>query len=224
MSGLILDKISRPGTSVSYPAQAGKFFISAVDKTGNESDTAETTTILNSELPALGTTLTLTQNPGFSGTPKTNVTVSGGNLFLTNASSLPNQGILNFDHGTHSDYVDVSPNLATSRTIRVSYAFTSTRRNLTSVNGEVDWDDIPNNWNSWPGDFNDWTDEQTNFGDYSVTVQTRASATISGLSNESWVEASGEVVGKYIEFRAVLSSTSENVTPNITALSATLEY
>ena len=224
MSGLILDKISRPGTSTSYPAQAGKFFISAVDKTGNESNTAETTTILLSELPALGTTLTLAQNPSFSGTPKTNLTVSGGNLFLTNASSLSNQGILNFDHGTNSDYVDVSPGLSTSRTIRVSYAFTSTRKNLIAVNGEVDWDDIPNNWNSWPGDFDTWTDEETNFGDYSVTVQTRAAITVAGLSSENWVEASGEVVGKYIEFRSILTSTNENVTPNITALSATLEY
>lgn len=230
MDGLIVKKIARPGTSVSYPAQAGKFFISAVDKTGNESITASDTTILNSELPALGSTLTLTQDPSFNGGSgggfaNFNITVSSGNMFLTSAGIAPsNLGIYHFHHGTNPNYVDVSPGLSTSRTIRVSYAFTATRKKLNAVNGEVNWDDIPNNWNSWPGDFDDWTDEQTNFGDYSVTVECRAAATVSGLSSESWVEASGEVVGKFIEFRSKLVSTTTNTTPNVTALSATLEY
>jgi len=228
MGGLIVKKIARPGTSASYPAQAGKFFISAVDKTGNESITASDTTILSSELPALGSTLTLAQDPSFSGgsgVANLNITVSSGNMFLTSAGIAPsNLGIYSFDHGTNYDYVDVSPGLSTSRTIRVSYAFTATRKKLNAVNGEVNWDDIPNNWNSWPGDFDDWTDEQTNFGDYSVTVECRASATVSGLSSESWVEASGEVVGKFIQFRSKLLSTTTNTTPNVTALSATLEY
>ena len=41
-----IDKIARPATSVTYPAQAGSFFISAIDKTGNESTTAASTSVL----------------------------------------------------------------------------------------------------------------------------------------------------------------------------------
>lgn len=214
----VVEKVARPATTISYPALSGKFFVTAVDKTGNESTTAATTTVLSSELPSLGASETHTENPSFSGT-KSNLTVSGGNLFMTSYDSSGSTGTYNFDHDG-ADYFDVG----TSRTVRLSSALTVSRKHADAVNGEINWDDVPNNWNTWPSNFDTWTDETANFNDFAVVVQARAATTVAGLSAETWVTASGEVIGRYVQFRVILSNTNAKVTPNITALSATVEY
>lgn len=215
---VVVEKIARPATSISYPALAGKFFVSSIDKTGNESTTAATTTVLASELPQLGISVTHDENPSFSGT-KSNLTVSGGSLFMTSYSSSGSTGTYSFDHDG-SDYFDVG----TSRTVRLSSAITVSRKHLDAVGGSINWDDIPNNWDTWPSNFDTWTDETGNYNDFAVVIQARAAVTVAGLTSTSWVTASGEVVGRYIQFRAILSNTNAKITPNITALSATVEY
>ena len=213
-----VEKIARPATSVSFPALAGKFFVSSVDKTGNESTTATSVVIASSELPALGQSDTDTESTSFSGS-KTNLTVSGGKLFMTSFANANSTGVYEFDHGG-SSYFDVG----TSRTVRLSYAITVARKHQDAVNGEVDWDDIPNNWDTWPNNFDTWTDEDAEFSDYSVIVEARAADTVNNLASASFIDASGEIVGRFVEFRATLSNTGPKITPNISALSATVEY
>ena len=215
---LQVEKIARPATSISAPALSGKYFVSSVDKTGNESTTAATTTILSSELPQLGQSDTHTESTGFSGS-KTNLTVSSGNLFMTDSSSANATGTYNFYHNGVGYF-----NVGTNRTIRLSSAITFTRKHANASSGQVNWDDIPNNWDTWPDNWDDWTYETTNFNDFAVLIQARAATTANGLSSASYVNASGEVTGQYVQFRAILSNTNANVTPNITALSATVEY
>ena len=213
-----VEKIARPATSVSFPALAGKFFVSSVDKTGNESTTAVSSVIAGSELPELGASDTDTENPNFSGS-KTNLTVSGGNLFMTSFANANSTGVYDFNHDGNS-YFDVG----TSRTVRLSYAITVARKHQDAVNGEVNWDDIPNNWDTWPNNFDTWTDEDAEFSDYAVVIEARAADTVSNLASASFVDASGEIVGRFVEFRATLSNTGPKITPNISALSATVEY
>ena len=213
-----VEKIARPATSVSFPALAGKFFVSAVDKTGNESNTGASVVIIGSELPELGASDTDTEDPNFSGS-KSNLTVSGGKLFMTSFANANSTGVYEFDHGG-SSYFDVG----TSRTVRLSYAITVSRKHQDAVNGEVDWDDIPNNWDTWPNNFDTWTDEDAEFSDYAVIVEARAADTVSNLASASFIDASGEIVGRFVEFRATLSNTGPKITPNISALSATVEY
>jgi len=213
-----VEKIARPATSVSFPALAGKFFVSSVDKTGNESTTATAVVITPSELPTLGQSDTDTESTSFSGS-KTNLTVSSGKLFMTSFANANSTGVYEFDHGG-SSYFDVG----TSRTVRLSYAITVSRKHQDAVNGEVDWDDIPNNWDTWPNNFDTWTDEDADFSDYAVIVEARAADTVSNLASASFVDASGEIVGRFVEFRATLSNTGPKITPNISALSATVEY
>lgn len=215
---LVVDKVARPATSISYPALAGKFFVSSVDKTGNESAAAATTTVDPSELPQLGNSVTHTESPSFSGS-KSNLTVSGGALFMASYSTAGSTGTYSFDHDGN-DYFDVG----TSRTVRLSSAVTVSRKHLDAVSGEINWDSIPNNWDTWPDNWDTWTDETADFADFSVVLQAKAATTVAGLSSAQWVVASGEVVGRYIQFRATLSNTNAKVTPNITALSATVEY
>lgn len=213
-----VEKIARPATSITQPALSGKFFISAVDKTGNESTTAASTVISPSELPALNASDTHTESTAFSGS-KSNLTVSGGKLFMTSYATAGSTGTYDFYHNG-SSYFDVG----TSRTVRLSYAITVARKHQNAVNGEVNWDDIPDNWDTWPDNWDTWTDEGADFADYAVQVQARAATTTGGLSSATWVDASGEIVGQYIEFRAILSNTNAKVSPSISALSATVEY
>lgn len=213
-----VEKIARPATSITQPALAGKFFVSAVDKTGNESTTAASTVINSSELPQLGQSETDTESTAFSGS-KSNLTVSGGNLFMTSYATAGSTGTYEFDHDGVG-YMDVG----TSRTIRLSSAITVSRKHQDAVNGEVNWDDIPDNWDTWPSTWDTWTDEDADFADYAVQIQARAATTTGGLSSATFVDASGDVVGRYVEFRAILSNTNAKVSPSISALSATVEY
>lgn len=213
---LKISKIARPATSITHPALAGKYFITAVDKTGNESYTATSLVVNADELPQLGESLTHTEHTAFSGT-KSNLTVSGGNLYMTTYTSAGSTGTYSFYHNGSGSF-----DVGTSRTVRLSYTITVSRKHLYATSGEVVWDYIPDNWDTWPDNFDTWTDETADFGDFAVQVQARAS--VNGTSWSSWQDASGELVGRYIQFRAVLSNDNAYVTPNITALTATVEY
>lgn len=213
---LKISKIARPATSITHPALAGKYFITAVDKTGNESATATSLVVASSELPQLGEAQTSTEHSTFSGS-KSNLTVSGGNLFMTTYTSAGATGTYSFYHNG-AGYFDVG----TSRTVRLSYTITVNRKHLDAVSGSVNWDSIPQNWDTWPDNWDTWTNENADFGDFAVQVQARSS--VNATSWSSWQDASGELVGRYIQFRAVLSNSNARVTPNITALTATVEY
>lgn len=210
-------KIARPATSITWGALSGKWFVSAVDKTGNESTTAATTTISPSELPALNTSDTDTEHTAFDGDKTDNITDTGSAIHLTSYSSSGSDGVYEFYHDGDG-YMDVG----TSRTIRLSYVSTYTRKHANAVSGEINWDEIPNNWDSWPSNWDDWTDETLDYGDINVEVQVASST--DNVTYSDYIDASGEIVGQYIKFRAVLSNSGANVTPLITALSATLEY
>jgi hypothetical protein len=210
-------KIARPATSITWGALSGKWFVSAVDKTGNESTTAATTTISASELPSLNTSDTDTEHSGFDGDKTDNITDTGSAIHLTSYSSSGSDGVYEFYHDGDG-YMDAG----TSRTIRLSYVSTYTRKHANAVSGEINWDDIPNNWDSWPSDWDDWTDETLDYGD--IDVQVQAASSTDNVTYSDYIDASGEIVGQYVKFRAVLSNSGANVTPLITALSATLEY
>ena len=214
-----IDKIARPATSVSYPAQAGSFFVSAIDKTGNESTAAASTVVFASELPSLGQTHTDEEHNDatpFNGT-KSNVTKSGSTILLTSFSSSGASGTYDFAHDGVG-YIDVG----TTRTIRISSAVTITRKHGSAVGGSVNWDDIPNNWDTWPGDFDDLTNEDTDFGDYDVVIQLGTSN--DGSNWSAYATAGGEVSARYVRFRAVLSNTTANVSPVVSELTAIAEF
>jgi hypothetical protein len=214
-----IDKIARPATTVSFPAQAGSFFVSAIDKTGNESTTAASTVVLSSELPSLGQTHTDEEHNDatpFNGA-KSNVSKSGSTILLTSYGSSGASGTYDFAHDGVG-YIDVG----TTRTIRISNAVTLTRKHASAVNGSVNWDDIPNNWDTWPGDFDDLTNETADFGDYDVVVQIGTSNDASTWS--AYATAGGEVTARYVRFRAVLSNSTANVSPVVSELTAIAEY
>ncbi len=219
-SQVVISKVARPATSVSYPAVSGKFFIVPYDKTGN-AGSAASIIVSPSDLPVLGVTLTDTENPAFNGT-KTNITkiASGtyaGHLQLTSYSSSGSTGTYEFD-----GYLDTS----SVRTVRVSNEVTSIRHHTNATSGQVNWDDITSNWDTWPNNFDDWSDESQPMGDVAVALY--VSSTDDDPSGtptwSSWVVAAGEITGRAFKFKAELSNSAANVTPSVSVLKGTVEY
>ena len=82
----LVEKVSRPATSITVPARVGSYLIKAVDKSGNFSSAAS---VIATNLLSVGSynaVVTQTESSSFTGT-KTNVTLSGGELRITNLAS-----------------------------------------------------------------------------------------------------------------------------------------
>lgn len=216
---VIIDKIARPATSVTYPALSGTFFIEPYDKSGNEGNSTSLV-VLPSDLPVLGTIQTDTENPSFAGS-KTNVAVATGpnpdELRLSSFATAPSTGTYEF-----TGYLDTS----STRTVRVSTSLTSTRHHANTSGGVVNWDDIPNNWDTWPNNWDDWSDEDQPYGDFNTTIYVAATNDDPAGSPTwgSWQVAAGEVTGRAFKFKAELDSTSNNVSPSISILEGIVEY
>jgi hypothetical protein len=213
-SSTVITKIARPSTVASLPARSGTFLIKAYDKNGNESVAATNLVVLPTELPPLGTSQTLTEDPTFTGS-KTNLSVVSSQLEITDASGATPSGTYLF-----STYLDTG----SSRTVRATGEVTFERIYKA---GTLLWDNIPQNWDTWPDNFDTWTDEDAAFGDVSVTVYVRATPDDPAGSPTwgSWqVAASVDVVGRAFEFKAELASTNTNFSPSVITLLGKVEY
>jgi hypothetical protein len=213
-SSVVISKVARPSTVASLPARSGTFLIKAYDKNGNESVAATTLVVLPAELPPLGTSQTLTEDPTFTGS-KTNLSVVSSQLEITDASGATPSGTYLF-----STYLDTG----SSRTVRATGEVTFERIYKA---GTLLWDAIPQNWDTWPNGFDTWTDEDAAFGDVSVTVYVRATPDDPAGTPTwgSWQVASGiDIVGRAFEFKAELASTNTNFSPSVITLLGKVEY
>ena len=213
-SSTVITKVARPSTVASLPARSGTFLIKAYDKNGNESVAATNLVVLPTELPPLGTSQTLTEDPTFTGS-KTNLSVVSSQLEITDASGATPSGTYLF-----STYLDTG----SSRTVRATGEVTFERIYKA---GTLLWDAIPQNWDTWPDNFDTWTDEDAAFGDVSVTVYVRATPD-DPAGTPTWgswqVAASVDVVGRAFEFKAELASTNTNFSPSVITLLGKVEY
>jgi hypothetical protein len=213
----VIEKVARPATTVSYPALSGTFFIEPYDKSGNAGEVSSVV-VLPADLPQLGIAVEDVENPTFAGT-NTNTTVVSSELQLSSYATAPATGTYEF-----TGYIDT----ATVRTVRVSDAITVSRHHANAVAGEVNWDDISSsyNWSQWPDNWDTWTDEDANFGDFSVA--TYVSATDDDPAGSptwgAWTVAAGDKSGRAFKFKAELANISNNVTPSISVLKGIVEY
>tara|TARA_R110002049_G_scaffold103527_3_gene249793 strand:- start:1898 stop:4516 length:2619 start_codon:yes stop_codon:yes gene_type:complete len=212
-----IEKIARPATSAALPALSGTYLIKAYDKTGNESVAATSFVITALQLPALGVSSTLTENPSFSGT-KSNLalytTANPDELRITNFTATGSSGVYEFN-----SKID----LTTSRTATVSSEVVFTRHQSTTL-----WDAIPQNWDTWPDNFDNWTNADVGFNDNIVSIQVAATnddPNSGSATFGSFTDANGsQIVGRGFKFKATLSNTNPNVTPSISVLKGTVGY
>lgn len=132
----LVEKVSRPATSISVPALKGTYLIKAFDKLGNASVNAS---LINTNIAQIGNfnaVVTQTEDPTFSGT-KTNCSVVDGTLKL---DSIASDGIYEF-----SSVIDLG-GIFTSRVTAILEQFSADPDDLfDDGRGYTNFEDVPTN-------------------------------------------------------------------------------
>jgi hypothetical protein len=208
-----IDKVPRPASSISVPARAGTYLVRAYDKSGIASLDYTSVVVQAADIEQFLNTASLTDSPSFTGT-KTNTEVVGGALRLTTYTTGPSTGEYFF-----SNYIEnQSGQVARCRV----YA--------KSVNSRVDssaglFDDQPALFDNANGNFDDLG------GDSQIadtTVITYVSVTQDDpAGTPTWSDYSpikvADISGRAFKFKVELISTTNNVTPSLTSMTAYVE-
>lgn len=207
-----VDKVPRPANTVTLPSRSGTFFIRAYDKLGIPSTSDASLVIPANWLETFTTTLTQTEDPTFSGT-KTGCTVSASQLFTTDPSTAPSESTYDF-----STYIDTG----SARRVKARVDTNVIRKD----NSAGLFDDLPDQFDALAGLFDDLTG-------FNTIADTNVLTYISITNDDpagtpTWSEYKlfrvGDFYGRAFRFRAVLKSTTDDVTPAITGLEAVVEY
>ena len=228
----LVEKISRPGTSVTVPARVGSYLIKAVDKLGGFSSNE---TVIATDIAKIGNfneVTTSTQNPIFSG-DKTNVvrtTDDGSNFFLTLDSveqfdsasgNFDSATSHNFDGGTVDNNVrSTGTYLFSSLPIDIGSAFTA-RITASITQTSTDRDRLFDNIS---GDFDD---QLSNF-DGDAPVNCRSILQVSTSDDNSTYTAFrnfsvGDYTARFYKFQLLMQSDDGGATPLVSVLSVTVD-
>jgi hypothetical protein len=210
----IVEKVSRPATSITVPALKGTFLIKAIDKLGNASVNASSISTNVSAIGYYNAVATSTQDPTFSGS-KSNCEVVDGTLKLSavlfDSDGNPVPAIYNFDFGGN-DYYDLG-DVYTSRVTAVLEQFASDPDDLfEDGRGYTDFDDVPTNIL-----FDGTVPQGTN-----VHLEIALSD-----DNITYTDFKNFVIGdytaRYFKFRALMSSRDANSIPVISGLEVQID-
>jgi hypothetical protein len=208
------------GTSVTVPALSGTYLIKAVDYSGSES--VNETIVVNgvSGVLNMNAVATVTESPGFAGT-KSNVKVVGGALEL--GPLITFDDVANVDALADFDTLD-NTDLASSGTyyfasdLDLGYVFTSRLTASVTVNG-VNYAQIVDNWSDVEL-VGDW--DGVTASDWDIELQVRTSDDYA-----TWGAWQAFIIGDYsaraFQWRVILTSSAQGVTPSITGLNVTVD-
>lgn len=225
----IADKISRPGNSAVVPAMTGTYFIKAIDKSGIESLTAASSVAVIDAIPNLNLVETVTENPTFAGS-KTDVDLYESSLILTSNVLFDDkaglfddaEGLFDFAGGGFS----LTGTYDFDNSVDLGAVYTSRVTAVVAL-GRID---VVNSFDAALGLFDArsglFDGDANNFGD--VNVELYVSTTEDNpAGTPTWSDYRKFVVGDYkaraFRFRAILTTTNANVTPQLTTLEVTVD-
>ena len=195
----LIEKVSRPATSVTVPARVGSYLIKAVDKLGNFSLQA---TVIATNVTSIGNfnnITTQTESPNFTGT-KTNLTLSSNLLRLTDLSQI----------GTY-DFASVI-DIGAVHTSRVTASLTQFSEDPTDL-----FDSKSGLFDAATGSFDG--DAPANENAHLEIALSDDNITFSAFRNF----VIGDYTARYYKFRLVLISRDGATTPVVSALSVTID-
>jgi hypothetical protein len=208
-----VEKVPRPGNSVSVPTKPGTYLIRAYDKTGNESVNYTSVVIPAAALQGFTNTTTQTEDPTFSGV-KTGCSVTSNELRITSVSGTP-PFTATYEF---SNYIDTT----TARKLRARIDLETDRFATTTIL----WDDISGLFDSLGGNFDDFTGaaqfDDTNVITYIATTTDDPAGTPTWSAWQQF--RAGDFYARAVKFKIELSSNTVNVTPSISALDAIVQY
>ena len=208
-----VNKVARPGNSVTVPPRSGTYMIKAYDKSGNQSAAAASVVIRAQDLDVFANTATQTEHTAFSGS-KTGCSVVSNRLRITNPSSAPSTATYLFSNYIDTSSVRVARVNMDVKVLRINDAATDTFDTLTGL------------FDSLPGNFDDLTGGSS-FADIDV-VQFVSTTDDDPAGSPTWSDykrfKSGDFSGRAFRFKVELQSTANNVTPAIEELAAKVRY
>ena len=222
-------KVSRPANTVIVPAMTGTYFIKAVDKLGNASTNATSQVAIIEEVKGLNDVVTSTQHPTFPGT-KSGVIATDNVLKLKSAINFDDL-TGNFDDapglfdgaggntGTSGTYdFDNYIDLGAVFTCRVTANLTVQRRDYVVLfdSREGLFDDAVGTFDGDSQAFDDTNVELQ----VSVTNDDPAGSPTYSDFRTFFV---GDYKARALRFRAILTSTDEQATPEVTAMSVQVD-
>ena len=228
-----LAQVVSSSSSLAVPAASGTYFIKAVDDTtsgSNVSENAASFVITNVDIDDLNVVATLTENPNFTGVKSDVVLNSSGKLEL-DVSPKFDAVTGNFDDRTGN--FDGNPGGFTSSGIYyfandldLGQKYTSRlTNNVTMERFDVTdtMDLATGNFDSRAGVFDG---DPTAFNDVSVSVEMRHTdddPTGTPTYTDWSAFTVADVAARSLQFRLLMTSTDKNVTPLVSALSASID-
>ena len=221
----LVEKISRPATSISVPARSGTFLLKSVDKLGNFSSNA--TAVISNVISAINFNAIATQSehPDFTGT-KTNI-IETDNTLRLDSSELFDSASGDFDDGTglfdsgltasdlyasgtyeFSDIID----LGAVYTSRVTASITQTSDNLDDT-----FDERSGLFDSQSSNFDG--DTPANCNAHIEIATSDDNVTYTSFRNF----VIGDYTSRYLKFRLVMTSADLSSTPVVSALTVTVD-
>lgn len=222
----LVEKISRPATSISVPSRKGTYLIKAVDKLGNFSSNATAIISNVSGVLNFNSITTQSEHPTFGGT-KTNVVLLDGALEL-DSSELFDSASGNFDTNTtrffdsgasNADFLSTG-NYEFANVIDIGAKHTA-RVTASITQGSDNPDDLFDNKS---GNFDD---ASSNFdGDTPANCNAHLEIATSD-DNSTYTDFRNFVIGeyeaRYLKFRVVLTSRDLASTPVVSAVTVTVD-
>ena len=195
----LVDKVSRPATSISVPARVGSYLIKAVDKLGNFSINAAIVATTVDAVGNFNAVATQTESPSFAGT-KTNITLSNDTIRLTDLTS----------DGTY-DFASVI-DIGARHTARVTASITQFSEDTTDL-----FDARSGNFDDATGSFDgDAPAFESSFLQIALSDD---NSTFTAFQNF----VIGDYTARYYKFRLIMKSKNDIVTPVVSALSVTID-
>jgi len=219
----LINRVSRPATSVTVPARTGSYLIKAVDKLGNFSSNEA---IITTNIIAIGNfsnANTATENPDFTGT-KTNVVAVDNNLELDSLENFDDNTSDNFDDITarNFDGGTTNDNVPSSGTYEFANIIDLGSTQTTRLTGNITQttDDRDRLFDNVSGLFDD---QASNFdGDASVNASSHLEIATS-TDNSTYTSFRnfnvGDYSARYFKFRLIMQSLDNSATPVVSALS-----
>jgi hypothetical protein len=207
-----LDKVSRPASFASLPTRPGTYMVRSYDKSGVASTNFTSVVVPDAVVPDYANSLTQTDSPTFSGT-KTGCSVTSSELRITDVSTAPTEATYDF-----STYIDTG-------SVRRAHVRVDANVNRFDSSSGL-WDDLPGLFDELPGLFDDFTGlaqfSDTNLLFYVSTTPDDPAGTPTWSDYQQF--RAGEFYGRAFRFRVILKSSSVDVTPSISGLTALVEY
>ena len=219
----IVSSIARDATSVTVPAASGSYLLKAVDVGGLASANAAAA-VTSTDGTGQNAILTLTESPGFTG-DKTGTAASAGALQLSGNDSIDDWGnidtVANIDIG--NDGLAVSGSYAFAGAVDLGASYTSRLTADLSVAGI----DLNASLDTW-GDIDtvEFFDQDVDPSLWSLQLQLRTTND-NPVGSPAWSGWMPFVVGDYtaraFQFRALLESAADNITPSLSALAVDVD-